>query len=92
MVRCGSRNTLVGREPELTALAGLIGDTGAGRGRAALMLGEAGIGKMRLAEVAETMARESSFEVAWGRCVGRHAVVLAVEAGAIQPGGRNRPP
>jgi len=60
--------SLVGREPELAALARLIGDAGAGRGRVALMLGEAGIGKTRLAEAAETMARQSSFDVAWGRC------------------------
>jgi hypothetical protein len=60
--------SLVGREPELTALAALIGDAGTGRGRAALMLGEAGIGKPRLAEAAETMARQSGFDVAWGRC------------------------
>jgi predicted ATPase len=60
--------SLVGREPELAALAGLIGDAGAGRGRVAVMLGEAGIGKTRLAEAAETMARQSGFDVAWGRC------------------------
>jgi hypothetical protein len=60
--------SLVGREPELAALAGLIGDAAAGRGRVAVMLGEAGIGKTRLAESAETMARQSGFDVAWGRC------------------------
>ena len=59
--------SLVGREPELAALARLIGDAGAGRGRVALMLGEAGIGKTRLAEAAERMARQSGFDVAWGR-------------------------
>jgi AAA ATPase domain len=60
--------SLVGREPELAALARLIGDAGAGRGRVGLMIGEAGIGKTRLAEAAETMARQSGFDVAWGRC------------------------
>ena len=60
--------SLVGREPELASLAGLIGEAGAGRGRVAVMLGEAGIGKTRLAEAAETMARQSGFDVAWGRC------------------------
>ena len=60
--------SLVGREPELAALAGLIGAARAGRGRVAVMLGEAGVGKTRLAEAAETMARQSGFDVAWGRC------------------------
>ena len=36
--------SLVGREPELTALAELVEDTDAGRGRVALITGEAGIG------------------------------------------------
>ena len=60
--------SLVGREQELAAVAGLIGDAGVGRGRVAVMLGEPGIGKTRLAEAAETMARQSGFDVAWGRC------------------------
>ena len=60
--------SLVGREQELAALAGLIGAARAGRGRVAVMLGEAGVGKTRLAEAAETMARQSGFDVAWGRC------------------------
>jgi AAA ATPase domain len=60
--------SLVGRELELADIAGLIGDVGVGRGRVALVLGEPGIGKTRLAEAAETMARHSGFDVAWGRC------------------------
>jgi AAA ATPase domain len=60
--------SLIGRESELAALAGLIEDARAGRGRVALMLGEPGIGKTRLAEAAETMARQSGFDVSWGRC------------------------
>jgi hypothetical protein len=68
MVRCGSRNS-----PWLVVSRNwLPGKTDrrrrAGRGRVALMLGEAGIGKTRLAEAAETMARQSGFDVAWGRC------------------------
>ncbi len=58
----------MGREPELTALAGLIGNAGASGEVLPLMLGEPGIGKTRLAEAAETIARQSSFEVGWGRC------------------------
>ena len=60
--------SLVGREPELAALAELVEDAGAGRGRVALMLGEPGIGKTSLAEAVEAMARELGFDMAWGRC------------------------
>ena len=60
--------SLVGREPELAALAELLGDAAAGRGRVAVMLGEPGIGKTRLSEAADTMARRLGFDVAWGRC------------------------
>jgi predicted ATPase len=60
--------SLVGREPQLAALAELLGDAAAGRGRVAVMLGEPGIGKTRLSEAADTMARRLGFEVAWGRC------------------------
>jgi hypothetical protein len=84
--------SLVGREPELAALARLIGAAGVGRGRVALMLGEAGIGN--------TPRRSSQDDgSAVGlRCgvgsllVDRDAVVLAMETGADQPAGRNRPP
>jgi predicted ATPase len=60
--------SLVGREPELTALAELVEDADAGRGRVALITGEAGIGKTSLAEAVGAMVRESRFQVAWGRC------------------------
>ena len=60
--------SLVGREPELADLAELLGDAAAGRGRVAVMLGEPGIGKTRLSEAADTMARRLGFDVAWGRC------------------------
>ena len=59
---------LLGREPELTALAELVEDAEAGRGRVALITGEAGIGKTSLSEAVEAMARELRFGVAWGRC------------------------
>ena len=59
---------LVGREPELTALAELVEDAEAGRGRVALITGEAGIGKTSLTEAVEVMARELRFGIAWGRC------------------------
>jgi hypothetical protein len=59
---------LIGREPELTALTELVEDADTGRGRVALITGEAGIGKTRLTEAVEAMVRESRFDVAWGRC------------------------
>ena len=60
--------SLVGREPELTALTELVEDADAGRGRVALVTGEAGIGKTSLTEAVEAVAREARFDVAWGRC------------------------
>ena len=60
--------SLVGRETELTALAELVEDANVGRGRVALITGEAGIGKTSLTEAVEAMVRESQFDVAWGRC------------------------
>ena len=59
---------LLGRKPELAALAELVTDAEAGRGRVALVGGEAGIGKTGLVEAVDAMARKSQFEVAWGRC------------------------
>lgn len=59
---------LVGRDQELTALAELVEDTAAYRGRVALIAGEPGIGKTSLVEAVEAIARRSGFVVAWGRC------------------------
>lgn len=59
---------MVGRDPELAALAGLVADAAAGRCRVALVLGEAGIGKTSLAEAADALSREAGFSVVWGRC------------------------
>lgn len=59
---------LVGRDPELAALAQAVDDAGAGRGRVVLLTGEAGIGKTCLAEAAGGLARAADFDVVWGRC------------------------
>lgn len=59
---------MVGRDTELAGLRGLVADAAAGRGRVALVLGEAGIGKTSLAEAADALAREAGFDVGWGRC------------------------
>jgi hypothetical protein len=59
---------LVGRERELDELTRLLDDAVARRGRAVLLLGEAGIGKTSLAEEIAGQARAHGFRVAWGRC------------------------
>lgn len=59
---------LVGRERELDELTRLLDDAQDQRGRAALLLGEAGIGKTTLAEEVAARARARGFRVVWGRC------------------------
>jgi hypothetical protein len=59
---------LVGRSQELGRLLALLEDARAGRGRAALVLGEAGIGKTRLTEAFAAAAAQVGIRVAWGRC------------------------
>lgn len=62
---------MVGRDDQLEALAGLLPAVGAGRGRAALILGEPGIGKSRLISELHQLARMPSTPFAWheGRCL-----------------------
>lgn len=73
--RAGVRGDLpiIGRGPELGSLADLVVDATAGRGRVALLLGEAGVGKTSLAEAADGFARTAGLAVAWGRCPVTHA-------------------
>ena len=59
---------LVGRSQELERLLALLEDARSGRGRAALVLGEAGIGKTRLTEAFAAAAAQVGIRVAWGRC------------------------
>jgi DNA-binding SARP family transcriptional activator len=58
----------VGREHELAQLAGDLDDALAGRGRLALLVGEPGIGKSRLAEELIGQARARGARVLVGRC------------------------
>ena len=58
----------VGRERELDELDAGLRDTLAGRGRLLLVTGEPGVGKSRLAEVADIRAQAHGFRVLWGRC------------------------
>ena len=63
------RPPLVGREPELRALAGHLDSALRGEGRVVLVRGEPGIGKTRLAEELASMAEQRAAAVLWGRCV-----------------------
>jgi len=59
--------SLLGRDAELSALLGALDDARAGRGRLFLLVGEAGIGKTRLADELAARAGED-VRVLWGRC------------------------
>src|SRR5712691_1867347 len=59
---------LVGRSQEFERLLALLEEARSGRGRAALVLGEAGIGKTRLTEAFAAAAAQVGMRVAWGRC------------------------
>jgi DNA-binding winged helix-turn-helix (wHTH) protein/tetratricopeptide (TPR) repeat protein len=60
-------HTLVGREPELQTLHGLIAAAQTGRGLCALISGDPGIGKTALVEALAAVAHAHAFEVAWGK-------------------------
>ena len=58
---------LVGRKRELTRLVELLKAAKAGPGALAILSGEPGIGKSRLASAIASEARDLGFRVAWGR-------------------------
>jgi DNA-binding SARP family transcriptional activator len=60
--------TFVAREWELATLGTGLDDALAGRGRLFLLVGEAGIGRSRLADEFASRAKEHGFQVLWGRC------------------------
>jgi DNA-binding SARP family transcriptional activator len=62
------RSAFVGRGQELARLVAGLDDAIAGRGRLFLLVGEAGIGKSRLAEELMQAARARRVDVAVGRC------------------------
>ena len=62
------RDVLIGRERELDELIAALNDALAGRGRVALISGEAGIGKTRLVQEAAARALAAGSRVWWGRC------------------------
>ena len=58
----------VGREQERTTLRRLLDDAAEGRGGLAMIGGEPGVGKTRLAEEVADEAQERGFRTAMGRC------------------------
>jgi len=58
----------VGRERVVQLLLEALGKTRMARGRACLLLGEAGIGKTRVVEQLERAALTTNVRVAWGYC------------------------
>src|SRR4051794_14388775 len=64
-----SSRTLVGREEPLRALDGLLAGAVDGRPAVAVITGEAGVGKSRLAEELEQRARALEFTVLHGESV-----------------------
>jgi predicted ATPase len=66
--RRAAAGTFVAREWELATLEAGLEDALAGRGRLFLLVGEAGIGKSRLADEFASRAKERGALVLWGRC------------------------
>jgi tetratricopeptide (TPR) repeat protein len=60
-------NQLIGRGHELRDLEELLSHAAQGRGELAMLVGEPGIGKTRLADAATEAAMGMGFRVAWGR-------------------------
>jgi DNA-binding CsgD family transcriptional regulator len=71
----GTTARIVGRDNEVARLRALVDGVEAGRGVALLVVGEAGVGKSRLADAATELGRAARFDVRAGRA---HA--LEVEA------------
>ena len=58
---------LHGRDLELTALTALLDEVAGGHAGAAIVCGDAGIGKTSLVQVLLSRARERGFQTVWGR-------------------------
>lgn len=63
-----SHDPIIGRQREIAQLSSALREAIDGRGGLWLLTGEPGIGKSRLAEECERLAREAGFVRAWGRC------------------------
>ncbi len=62
------RRVMVGRARPMAELDSLLAAAVDGRGRAAVVLGEPGMGKTTLAEALADRAAEAGVKVAWGWC------------------------
>jgi DNA-binding CsgD family transcriptional regulator len=85
-------DVFVGRARELEELQAALDDARSGAGATALVLGEAGIGKTRLASEVASRARESGFEVLVGRSIDLVGTELAYQpfVDALRPLGDPR--
>lgn len=61
--------TLVGREHEMSVVGQAMASAHDGHGSSLLLLGEAGVGKSRLAREARSLGQQQPMLVLWGRCV-----------------------
>lgn len=66
-LRCADPS-LVGRALAMTQLHAALASADEGHGVMVTLLGEAGIGKTRLAEALQAHARHAGFNVGWGHC------------------------
>ncbi len=75
---------LIGRDEELQIIESALHAAGQGRGATVFVLGEAGVGKSRLARAADWLAQQQHMRVLWGRCVeGGSAVAFRAIAEAL---------
>ncbi len=64
----GAGSLFVGRRREMAALEGALDDAMAGRGGLAMLAGEPGIGKTRIAQELVARARSLGAQTFWGWC------------------------
>jgi class 3 adenylate cyclase len=80
-----SSTGLVGRGRELAALMGWLEEARAGIARAALISGEAGIGKTRLSREFMASAEAAGFRTVFGRCISDSAIPYTPFTTALIP-------
>ncbi|MFJ4622055.1 AAA family ATPase [Streptomyces sp. NPDC088812] len=81
----GARRPLPGRERDLDRLCGMLRDAAAGRTGWAVVSGEPGAGKTRVAEELARRAADTGYEVRWTRCAGEGHPGAGPPAGGLRP-------